>query len=242
MGADKGARTHDKGGHVCATHDLVTLFTGLFTGSFLQMSRFAKPNQTHAGGVLLNGTPMDALVEEVIHSEVKIRALTEREFEARLPSLSRLAFRVALGVLHHREEAEDVAQDALLRAHREFGRIRDPERLEPWLVRVAWRLAIDRQRSTKRREQREAAAVKFAWPTTTEQCAESGEFEQALYAALDDLPEKLRSVMVLAGIQGYNTVETARLLGLPEGTVKSRLHSARKLLAGKLRRFGQKSE
>lgn len=201
------------------------------------MSRFSKSNQTPASGVLLNGTPMDALVEEVMHAEVKTRALTENEFEAQLPSLSRLAFRVALGVLHHREEAEDVAQEALLRLHRDFSRIRDPERIDLWLVKVAWRMAIDRQRSMRRREKREIAPAWFAASPTAEQLAASDEFEEALYAALDELPEKLRATMVLAGIQGYNTAETARLLDLPEGTVKSRLHSARKKLAEKLERF-----
>lgn len=206
------------------------------------MARLSKLNESGSGGVLLNGIPMDALVEVVMHREVKVRALTEGEFEARLPSLSRLAFRVALGVVHHREEAEDVAQEALLRAHRELGRIRGPERLDPWLVRVTWRLAIDRQRSIRRRERRELAAAWSDSPQTAEQWAESREFEQALFAALDELPEKLRSAMVLAGIQGYDTAETARLLELPEGTVKSRMHSARKLLAGKLRHFFPKSE
>lgn len=201
------------------------------------MARLSKLNESGGGGVLLNGTPMDALVEEVMHREVKTRALTEREFEAQLPSLSRLAFRVALGVLHHREDAEDLAQEALLRLHRDFGRIRNPERLEPWLVRVTWRLAIDRLRSIRRRERREEAAAWTELPMTAAQYAESREFEEALYAALDELPEKLRSVMLLAGIQRFDTSETARLLDLPEGTVKSRMHSARKLLAGKLRRF-----
>lgn len=191
---------------------------------------------------MLNGTAMEALVGEVIQAEVNSRALTQRELEERLTACSRLAFRVALGVLHNREDAEDVAQETLLRAHRNMGRLRDPERLDAWLVRIAWRLAIDRQRSVRRRERREAAAAPSEMPLTAEQLAVSREFEDTLYLAMDQLSERLRAVMVLAGIQGYETAETARLLGLPEGTVKSRLYLARRKLADKLRRFVKSSD
>jgi RNA polymerase sigma-70 factor (ECF subfamily) len=64
------------------------------------------------------------------------------EFDARLAESSRLAFRVAYGVLRQREDAEDVAQEALLRAYRHFRRLRDRDRFRSWIVRVAWRLAI----------------------------------------------------------------------------------------------------
>jgi len=68
-----------------------------------------------------------------------------------------------------------------------------------------------------------------------EQMAAWREFERHLYRAMDELPEKLRIVVVLAGLEGYDTREVAALLGLPEGTVKSRLHAARKQLAERLR-------
>ncbi len=54
---------------------------------------------------------------------------------------------------------------------------------------------------------------------------------------MDELPEKLRQVLILAAVEGHDLREVARLLGLPEGTVKSRLHLARKQLAEKLRWF-----
>ncbi len=82
-----------------------------------------------------------------------------REFEQRLADCSALAFRVALGVLHNREDAEEVAQEAFLRAYRNFHRLRDRERFRSWLARLTWRLAIDRWRATGRRERREWASV-----------------------------------------------------------------------------------
>src|SRR6476469_9564724 len=86
-------------------------------------------------------------------------AALEREFEARLVESSTLAFRVAYGVLRHREDAEDVAQDAFAKAHRSFRGLRDRERFRSWLVRMTWRLAIDRLRANRRRGTREQAGV-----------------------------------------------------------------------------------
>jgi RNA polymerase sigma-70 factor, ECF subfamily len=160
----------------------------------------------------------------------------KRELERRLAESSRDVYRVALGVLHNHADAEDVAQDALLRAYRHFARLRQPERLKPWLVRTAWRLAIDRMRSADRRERREHSVVAGGLlPATTEEIAGEQQFLRRLEAAVDTLPEKLRRVVILAAMEGYDMRETAQLLGVPEGTVRSRLNRARKLLAEKLR-------
>src|SRR6266508_4201596 len=79
----------------------------------------------------------------------------EREFEARLVESSTLAFRVAFGVLRHRQDAEDVAQEAFVKAYRSFRQLRDRDRFRAWLVRMTWRLAIDRQRGDRRRAARD---------------------------------------------------------------------------------------
>src|SRR5213592_3443672 len=82
----------------------------------------------------------------------------EQEFEVRLVESSTLAFRVAYGVLRHRQDAEDVAQEAFVKAYRHFRDLRNRERFRAWLVRMTWRLAIDRQRADRRREARERNA------------------------------------------------------------------------------------
>jgi RNA polymerase sigma-70 factor (ECF subfamily) len=158
----------------------------------------------------------------------------DREFEDRLRESSTLAFRVAYGVLRHRQDAEDVAQDALFRAFQAFGGLRDRERFRPWLVRIAWRLSLDRRRADRRRSRREQEAATSAGPSV-EQVAAAGEFEARLWRAMDELPKKLRLVVVLAAMEGHDTREVARLLDLREGTVKSRLHAARRRLAERLR-------
>jgi RNA polymerase sigma-70 factor, ECF subfamily len=168
---------------------------------------------------------------------VSLDPVLEREFEERVADSSALAFRVALGVLHHREDAEDVAQDAFLRAHRAFGSLRDRDRFRAWMVRTAFRLALDRLRSEKRRARREDASALEA-PVQAESVEDAAAREQVrarVSEAVDALPEKLRIVTVLAAIQEHDLASVARLLELPEGTVKSRLYLARKSLAEKLR-------
>ncbi len=160
---------------------------------------------------------------------------SEREFELRLADSSALAFRVALGVLRNPEDAEDVAQEAFLRAFRNFHRLRDRQYFRSWLVRITWRLALDRQRADTRRERRELRVALSRASPSVEELVASREFEQHLARAVDDLPPKLRIVVVLAAIEQYDTREVAQVLELPEGTVKSRLHLARKRLAEKLR-------
>jgi RNA polymerase sigma-70 factor, ECF subfamily len=198
-------------------------------------------NQKLIAGVSLNGTQMDALAASLAGSAVSRDASLEKEFEQRLADCPTLAYRVALGVLRNRTEAEDVAQEAMLRAYRHFHRLRDRERFRAWLVRTAWRLSLDRIRSAGRRERRERAAIEERSEIGVESVAETREFQRRLSAALDALPEKLRRVMVLAAIEGYNTSEVAKVLDLPEGTVKSRLHLARKQLAEALRSAGVSS-
>jgi len=181
---------------------------------------------------------MDALAASFPGSAVSRDESLAREFEQRLADCPKLAYRVALGVLHNTAEAEDVAQEAMLRAYRNFHRLRDRERFRGWLVRMAFRLALDRIRAKGRRERHEHDATRALEDNqhegNVEDLVASREFERQVAQALDALPEKRRIVMVLAAIEGYNTAEVAKLAGLPEGTVKSRLFLARKKLAESL--------
>src|SRR5260370_34810657 len=115
------------------------------------------------------------------------QADTRREFEERLAESGPLAYRVARGVLRNTAEAEDVAQEALLRAYRQFDRLRDRNRFRAWLGRISFRLALDRFRSGKRREQR---ATPWSQPehqppaANAEELAASNEFQFHLEDAL----------------------------------------------------------
>ena len=167
-----------------------------------------------------------------------VEAGGRREFEERLADCGPLAYRVARGVLRNTAEAEDVAQEALLRAYRNFDRLRDRNRFRAWLVRIAFRLALDRLRSRKRSEERDTLwshPVHLPPAPTAEDLAASNEFHAHLDRALAELPEKLRLVLLLAAMEGHTIDEIAALVGISTGTVKSRIFYARKQLAEKLR-------
>ena len=159
----------------------------------------------------------------------------EREFTERLADLTNLAFRVAFSVLRHREDAEDVAQEAMLIAYRKCRSLREWDRLRSWIVRIAWRRAIDRRRGDERRERREEQSSAASSGPSPEDVAASRELKRYLWLAIDELPEPQRKALILAAIEGHDTRSVAKLMNLPPGTVKSRLHNARKRLLEKLK-------
>ena len=205
----------------------------------------SRPNQLRDCGVLPDDEwpePMHERADQLVVRFVAVESELEREFERRLVESSTLAFRVAYGVLRRREDAEDVAQEAFAKAYRSFRQLRDRERFRAWLVRMTWRLALDRQRSDRRRAARDRSAEALRHtspvarhmspvaqgfsPAVLEEIA-ARERAQCLWQAIDALPEKLRIVVVLAGIEEYDLQEVARLLNVPLGTVKSRMFAAR---------------
>jgi RNA polymerase sigma-70 factor (ECF subfamily) len=185
---------------------------------------------------LVLNQPVRGARSELVREAARTDA--RREFEERLAECGPLAFRVARGVLRNSADAEDVAQEALLRAYKSFHRLRDRNRFSAWLVRISFRLALDRLRSAKRRERRDALWSQPAHlprPATAEDVAASNQFQGHLERALEELPEKLRLVLLLSAMDGYTIEEIAGIIGVPVGTVKSRIFIARKKLAEKLR-------
>jgi RNA polymerase sigma-70 factor, ECF subfamily len=157
----------------------------------------------------------------------------EGEFEARLAESSTLAFRVAFSVLRHRRDAEEVAQDALVRAHRSYHTLRNRDAFRAWLVRTVWRLALDYRRAEKRRAARDIACEDRTIAEPPDPVA--AERSTQLWEAIDGLSEKLRIALVLSAIDGHDVSEVARLLEVPEGTIKSRLFHARRQLQERLK-------
>lgn len=159
-----------------------------------------------------------------------------RELSAQFADCAQLAYRVAHAVLHTPEEAQDVVQEAFLRAHRSFGSLRDPERFRGWITRTVFRLALDRQRGERRRRSREQTVGRDSDPSlSAEEELDRVRLRRRVSDAVGELPPKLRIVTLLAAMEGHELRDVAKLLDLPEGTVKSRLHRARRVLAEKLR-------
>lgn len=144
----------------------------------------------------------------------------------------RTLYRVSRTVLRSDEDCADAVQEALLKAWRNLGTLRRPEYFRTWLVRIVLNECYTlcrRYRSTAPLEAADqalsAGAVYLAAPVDAVGAMD-------LRAAIFALPERLRVALVLVYVEGFTIEETARTLGLPQGTVKSRLSRARAKLAG----------
>ena len=170
----------------------------------------------------------------------RLRAGDARAFEELVASHQHRVFGVALRMLGGAAEAEEVAQEAFLRAHRSLGEFRGDAKLSTWLYTIVSRLCLNRLASGDRRAVRHGEEVLLrvadqgAGP---EVHAERGELEGALHRAIAELPEERRVVIVLRDLEGLSYEEIALALGLELGTVRSRLHRARMDLKDKLERF-----
>ncbi|MFV0493753.1 RNA polymerase sigma factor SigM [Mycobacterium sp.] len=124
------------------------------------------------------------------------------------------------------EDADDALQDAMLAAHRAAATFRYEAQVGTWLHRIVLNTCLDRLRSARRRP---VVPLTDEYPTTDE----TGRVEAAISVqqALLRLSVEQRAAVVAVDMQGYSIAETARLLGVPEGTVKSRCARARARLA-----------
>ncbi len=139
-----------------------------------------------------------------------------------------------------RAEAEEVAQEAFVRAHRALGEFRGDAKLSTWLYAITSRLCLNRLASGERRmtRQGEDALLRLSDAGPRPDAAlERRELESALGRAIAELPEDRRIVVVLRDIEGLSYEEIAQVLELELGTVRSRLHRARADLKEKLERF-----
>lgn len=153
------------------------------------------------------------------------------DFERLMRESYRLVYRIAYSVLSNAADAEEVTQDTFLTAYEKFSSLRDPERFRPWVARAGWRLALNRRRGATRAMGRDSAWM-ASGPVSEDPEARAAEreFESQLRAQVDLLPEKLRSVVLLIGVQEMDVRTVAGILKIPEGTVRSRLHLARRQL------------
>lgn len=135
-------------------------------------------------------------------------------------------WRMCLYLLHDEDLASDVTQDTFVRAFRFLGRYRGEARFTAWLLSIARHCAVDEMRRKQRRERVTERASAQPRPPATDISA-SLEVREAV-AALD--PE-LREPIVLIDMFGMTYAEVSRMCGAPVGTIKSRMHRARSLLA-----------
>jgi len=169
----------------------------------------------------------------------RLRAGDPRAFEELVIGYQHRVFGVALRMLGSRAEAEEIAQEVFLRAHRALADFRGEARLGTWLYGIASRLCLNRLASPDRRLARGDAALADVVAGTLDAAAEveRAELDAALHAAIAELPEERRLVLVLRDVEGLSYEQIAETLALDPGTVRSRLHRARMQLKEKLERF-----
>ena len=170
----------------------------------------------------------------------RLRAGDAPAFEELVMTYQHRVFGVALRMLGNRAEAEEVAQEAFVRAHRALGDFRGDAKLSTWLYAITSRLCLNRLASGERRmaRQGEDALLRLSDAGPRPDAAlERRELETALGRAIAELPEDRRIVVVLRDLEGLSYEEIAQVLELELGTVRSRLHRARADLKDKLERF-----
>jgi len=144
-----------------------------------------------------------------------------------------------------REDAEEVAQETMLKTFESFHQLRDPERVRPWVFRIAKNVCLTKRRKSifapspaqeisldelmPSRDSRDGRMkLEIAdWSNLPEDHVLRAEMKTALEAAIRELPEIYRSVILLRDAQELSTAEAAQILDVTEDVVKTRLHRAR---------------
>lgn len=162
------------------------------------------------------------------------------------PRIQQLAFRY----LKNWEDAEEVAQDVLLKVHRKISAFRGDAALSSWIYRITFNTAMSRLRTSRYSRPHEVQAAETQsetgermqaepadWSSLADDRVLRGEMRERLIDALGELPEVYRIPVILRDIQGLSTEEASAVLRVKPQTLKSRLHRGRLVLREKLGEF-----
>jgi len=202
-------------------------------------------------------TTIQPKVEEPVSDELKlVRAAKDGDvsaFEQLVKRYDRNVFRIANHITHSREDAEDVVQEAFLKAYSNLEKFQEQSKFYTWLVRIAVNEALMKLR--KRRPERFVSLdedVKTEddslprevadWSPNPEQLYNQEELRDILSRTIQGLPPTFRTVFVLRDVEGLSTEETAEALELSVPAVKSRLLRARLQLRERLNRYFQRNK
>jgi RNA polymerase sigma-70 factor (ECF subfamily) len=169
-----------------------------------------------------------AVRPEAAASETRFAGLVERQ--------SRFVFRVAYALLRNSHDAEDAAQETFLKLYR-AGRWDAIENERAFLARAAWRIAVDKLKRRGRgaiRLEADLASGTGYGAANPEQALAAAQWDAAVHRLMDALPQELRQPLALSAVEEMNSREIAHMMGLAEGTVRTRIMRARQILKGKL--------
>jgi RNA polymerase sigma-70 factor (ECF subfamily) len=181
-------------------------------------------------------TSQDPLTDE----EVVARVLAGETgmFEIIMRRHNQLLYRVARAILRNDGEAEDVMQDAYVRAYEHLGQFAGRAKFATWLTRIAVHEALARQHRGNRYQELEPMSEREGDPMDRfaslapdpEQEASNSEVRRLLEEAVEKLPDAYRTIFILRDMEEMSTTDTADALDITEENVKVRLHRARALL------------
>jgi RNA polymerase sigma-70 factor (ECF subfamily) len=169
----------------------------------------------------------------------RVQAGDTEAFEPLVEKYKRKVFRLAYQVLRDQEEALDVSQEAFVKAFRALPAFKGDSAFYTWLFRITMNVALDRkrQRATRAKSLGAEDVPPEEWERTAvstdpdpEDVATGAERRERIRKGLDSLSEHHRAIIILSDIEGLQYREIAEVLGIPLGTVMSRLHHARKRL------------
>jgi len=172
-------------------------------------------------------------------------ARDDQAFRIIMSRYNRRLYRIARGIVRNDSDAEDVVQEAYVKAFMHLADFRGEASLATWLSRITINEALGRLRRKRTRKEvaqiddqrTQAEIIPFPQMTTQEDPEKTMAQRQILQLveqATDNLPENFRLVFITRVIEGMNVEETAEILGIPPETVKTRLHRARKLVREQL--------
>jgi RNA polymerase sigma-70 factor (ECF subfamily) len=163
-------------------------------------------------------------------------AAREERFAGLVERQSRFVFRVAYAIVRNSQDAEDVVQETFLKLYRTgaWEGIRDER---AFLARVAWRMAVERlPRGRMRCEPEQGSREPMAPGASPEEAAIAADWNAAVRRMVDALPEELRQPLALSTVEDLSSREIGEVMGIPEGTVRTRLMRARQILKEKVAR------
>jgi RNA polymerase sigma-70 factor (ECF subfamily) len=178
--------------------------------------------------------------DAILSPDVTLARTQDEVLEELVRHYARLVYRIAYAALRSHQDAEDAAQETFLRVLRYRDKLASVEDYKSWLARIAWRVAVDRNRQRRRKREvgLEASEKPLKEAETTElQASETVQGTQVgaiLERLIFALPDKLREPLILSTVEEMSPREVAAALGINESAVRSRVFRARQILKDKL--------
>ena len=172
------------------------------------------------------------LVEQILNGN-------NNAFRYLVANYQRLVLHVVGRIVRRQDEAEDICQEVFIKVFRKMKRFRGESRLSTWIATIAYNTSISHVRKMARRgeqlyEDNPALIAMEKDESLNQKVVEKEEAKKILMAMIESLPVNYRTVLTLFHLEEFSYKEIEEITGMPEGTIKSYLSRARKLLKGKL--------